>query len=95
MDMHDRLQEHDHRQRENRIERAVLQIPELRQCAALNQHDRHRADIHRADAEADGDQQDIGCQSKGPDHAIKGKARVKHLKIEKRAQPALCSNAGS
>ena len=56
--------------------------------AALDQHDRHRAHIHRPDPEADRDDKEVLAEREGPDHPVEGKGRIEHLEIEKRPEPA-------
>ena len=58
-DVVDRLDIHDHREDQDGIESAMLKIAVLGQSALLDQHDGHRADIHRADAQTDGDDEQV------------------------------------
>jgi len=53
-DVHQGLAVHDHRQDQDRVEGAVLEVAVFGEGTLLDQHDRHRAHIHGADAEADG-----------------------------------------
>ena len=69
---------------EDRVERTVLQIAELRQRPALDQHDRHRADMERADSEADRDQEKVLGQREGADHPVEAERGSKHLEVEER-----------
>ena len=83
-DVHDCLQEHDHRQRDDRIERAVLEVAVLGERALLHEHDRQAPDEHGADAEADGDDEEVVREREGADHAVEAEARVEHLEVEER-----------
>ena len=86
---HERLRVHDHRQREDRVERPVLEEAVLRERPLLHQHDRHGADVHRPDPEADGDDEEVLGQREGPDHPVEGEGGVEHLEVEEGPYPAL------
>ena len=74
--MHHGLHIHDDRQDQDRIKGAVLQIAIFGKRSFLDQHDCHRAHVHGADAEADGDDEQVLRQREGTDHAIEGEAGV-------------------
>jgi preprotein translocase subunit SecA len=62
--------QHDDRQRNDRPERAVLQIAVFRQRALIDQHDRQRAHEHRADAKAQRDDEQVVRQRERADHPV-------------------------
>ena len=80
------LQEHDRREAEDGPERSVLEIAVLGQRATLHQQQSQAAHEHRADAEADGDDEEVVGERERSDHAVEAEARVEHLQVEEPAQ---------
>ncbi|MPL94347.1 hypothetical protein SDC9_40500 [bioreactor metagenome] len=85
-DMHHRLQEHDQAEDQDRPEGTVFEIAELGEGVLLDQHDRHRAHVKRADAKADGDQEQVLGQREGADHPVEAERGIEHLEIEEGAK---------
>src|SRR3546814_19921431 len=53
---------------DDRVKCTMFEITIFGQCALLHEEDRHRTDEHRADAEADGDNEQVVRKCECTDH---------------------------
>ena len=68
--------------------RAVLQINKLIQRTLADQEHRHRAHEHRADGQAQHDDDDVVGDGERADHAVKAERGVQHFQVQEAADAA-------
>src|SRR3546814_17730556 len=68
----------------------MFEITIFGQCALLHEEDRHRTDEHRANAEADGDDEQVVRKCECTDHAVEREACVEDFEIKEGAEACLC-----
>src|SRR3546814_6392380 len=88
-DMLERVDVHDRRQSDDRVKCTMFEITIFGQCALLHEEDRHSTDEHRANAEADGDDEQVVRKCECTDHAVEREARVEDFEIKKGADACL------
>ncbi|MCY1246747.1 hypothetical protein D9M72_600130 [compost metagenome] len=88
--MDERLEVHDDRKDQDRVKRTVFQVAVFVERSLLNQHDRHRTDIHGADAEANRNDEEVLRQGEGADDAVKREAGIEDFEVKEGAKAAFC-----
>src|SRR5690606_16620721 len=79
----------DEREGADRVVRAVLQVDVVVEGALADQVDRQGPDVHGADTETQGHQDDVVGDGEGADHPVEGEGRVQHLEVEEHEERGL------